>query len=393
MNSDFDIKHKKLRLVLFILALAVAVGAFTFGVYKITNKEPGIYTISASAPSDGETMTYANGFHLQYSFSGSSNDIKDQMKLIQDVYSKALERAYKLTDAEHEYANYTNLATINTGLLLNGGVWTGKPGDELYSILADAYARMEEGDGYSMFAGALWSEWESILVLNDPEDFDPLNDPEELERIREIAQNTAVSGNFYIGVGETDDEVTIAVNEAYFDLLEELEADMNVLSLGALREAYMLELTARALIRAGYAEGMLYTDSGLSAMLGDRMGTEYTLYTLNESGTEAATASEFVEGCSTCALFRAYPASENLYRGYIIDSEGQRYYRHEYFSLTDGAFRDVILSSLVILPETGPVEAAYFNYVLNTLETQEEVEEKIAELASSGVTVRVTYQK
>ena len=144
-------KHVGRRIVVFAVAFVVAVSAFAVGIYQATKKEPGYYVIAPAV--DRDAMRYANGITLEYYFSGSSSEIKDAMREVTDRYSAVLQRAYKLLDPVNEYPGFVNLATINR----NPGKEL-EVSEELFSILTDALDKTAEGQGFSLYAGALNAE-------------------------------------------------------------------------------------------------------------------------------------------------------------------------------------------------------------------------------------------
>ncbi|MBR6003454.1 MAG: hypothetical protein IK068_01880, partial [Lachnospiraceae bacterium] len=109
--KEYSKKQLIIRGVLSAFFFIAAIVIVTRGVYKITNKEPGLYKIEATA--DKDAMLYASGIRLSYYFDGKSNDIKTEEKAVTQIYSMALARAYKITDPYNEYEGYVNLCTIN----------------------------------------------------------------------------------------------------------------------------------------------------------------------------------------------------------------------------------------------------------------------------------------
>ena len=172
-------KHLGLRIAAFVLAFLAALTAFSLALTGIGRKEEGYYQIEANP--DEEAFLYASGVAFVYQFQGSSSDIRSALNELKNYYSVALKRAYILLDPVNTYEGYVNLATLNQHIGEDLEV-----SEELYNVLTDAARRTAAGEGYSMFAGAVYSEWNSILMLDDPERFDPVNDPEEARRLERL---------------------------------------------------------------------------------------------------------------------------------------------------------------------------------------------------------------
>ncbi len=278
-NHDLDIievsdKHVKLRTVIFVISFAVAVIAITFGVTRMGHKDPGFYVITPQA--DEEAMGYQNGVTFSCYFDGKSGEVKDGIKRAGVVYSQSLSTAYKLLDPKNEYAGFTNLAYLNAHF---GEEVT--LSEDLYNILTDAWEKTKEEKGYSMFAGALYAEWEGIRMLSEPEEYDPLMNEDEAERILKLREETANSACFDLRVMDASAHtVVITVDPAYTALLADLECDAPILDLNILHDAYEMELVRKALEAEGFNRGALVTDSGLTVNLSAQDQGEFALYTL-----------------------------------------------------------------------------------------------------------------
>ena len=57
-----SVKHKTLRIICFAISVVVGIGAFSYAIWKITNKEPDYYEIKADP--DEAVPLYANGIKL-----------------------------------------------------------------------------------------------------------------------------------------------------------------------------------------------------------------------------------------------------------------------------------------------------------------------------------------
>ena len=364
-------KHVPLRILGFVLALLLAVGAFTFGVTRIGYKDEGVYELTAAA--DTELPLYQSGIHAKFLFRGSSTQIKLALGQADKVYTEALKRYVKLLDAEQEYDGVVNVATLNARL--NQDV-TVSPA--LYAVLTDAWEKTQAGEGYSLFAGPLCAEWESILILTEPEDFDPLRNADEAERLRSLAAWTGQADG--LRLVEVDAEQCILRVEASEDclrLLEEMELEPRVLDLNLLREAYLLELVAAELEEQGLNEGYLSTDSGLILALSGQSTGEYVLYGYrNQIPQVAATAR--VEPGSAYSQLTAFPLITGVQTEfYAIEEEGKTHLRNPWLP-ADGLDRELLLSSGVLRKDGALAEACFENIRLRMAGSAGEIESQAA---------------
>ena len=349
-------KNITLRLIAFAAAFLVAVVAFTHGLTNLGSKGAGLQTVDALP--DEETPLYAANVTLTYAFTGSASENREQMNLLKRAYSSILKRSYILLDAEQSYENYVNLATLNAASGQAVDV-----GEELFGILTDACVKTGEGRGYNMFAGALYAEWNSILILDEPEDFDPLNNAEERTRIARLAEMTNDLSHFRLEVVDASRHtVRLDVSGDYRALLNEYELDAPVVDLNLLHDAYELQLIADALAAQGYENGYLTSSSGLTLALPGYASGEYCLYGLDgEEITPAATAA--VEAGSAFSQFRSFAHYAGEYSFYTVSDGGRSYFRHPYLPAF-GDYPNVIASSCALSGKGNAVGACYANICL-----------------------------
>jgi len=353
-------KHLRLRTVLFILAVLVAVAAFAVGITGLTRKSPGYNRIEVT---DKDLLRWNGAVDFEYLFEGSGAVMRVQSKELQGIYGEALGWAEKLLDASERYPGYANLATVNQ--CMGQDVTVSR---ELFDVLTDAWARTQAGEGYSMFAGPLWAEWSSLLLLEDPEEFDPAVDAEEAERLRRLAEVVNDPENFRFQIVDAQEHIIrFGVSEKLMRLLEELELSCPVLDLNALHDAYLLQLIAGRIEDRGYQNGFLTTPGGLTLTLSGK--TEGELRVFGLSGGKAIPAAKTpLQGGTAYGCARAFPLPEETYWYYSVEAEGQTYYRHPYFA-PDGKSPQTVRSACVIA-DSAP-EAMYQTLKLMWSETPE----------------------
>lgn len=380
MKLEVSSKHVKLRLILTILFFLIAVAAFTVGVLSIGRKYPGHQTIEAKT--DAEALLYNKAVGFRYYLDGSSNQIKRGINALTEVYTPLLSAAYKELDHQNTYTGVIGLATINRNMGTELVV-----SSRLYDILKDAYARTLEKKGFNMFAGALYKEWESILILEDPQDFDPSNSAFQAQRIAAIAAMVNDLDNFKLEfVNDEIHSVRLTVSQKYLDFCRENEIDAPVLDLNILRDAYRLDMIAQGLSEAGYTDGYLYTAEGLVLNMSSRV-LGYDLYTL-EGTTETVYASIQVGGPFGANTLTAFGMGSS----YSYRTTNPVYYRSRYFNVQTGDFSNIILSVTVIGNGISAVDAVLIDTELNNLTTEAQVADYAATLETRGLLVSYTLQ-
>lgn len=351
-------RNEKIRLVLFILAVGLAIFFFTRGVYGITNKKEDYYTVEAKKVDD--PGTYAQGINFTYFFDGTSNEIKSRKLEIEECYSDALLRVYKLTDPLNEYEGFNNICTINNN-----------PGkeievtEELFMILKDAYEKTLENKGFSMFAGSYYSHWNSILYLDDPAEFDPLIDSDEAKRLDALLSKTLEDDVFSLEFKDNN-MVVFNVSDDYTDYLKENEESLMCLDLNLLREAYMVKYTRDMLIMRGYTKGLITTEKGLLTDLGAYDCGGYNLFTVDAGKLDLKETVKVPAGGNMSGIC-AVPFDEKASGYYSIEKDGKTYYRNPFVALVPGGFTNYMESTYVASTEKNIVDVMYKNITVNTL--------------------------
>lgn len=358
-------KHLTARTVAFVLALVLAVGAIAFGVSRIGAKEPGWYDVEAAG--DDETVLFGRALRFRYRFQGSSAAINAELRVLQGAYSAALKRCAELLEPEERYHGVVNLASLNHSL---GETLTVDPA--LFAVLTEALALTERGEGYSLFAGGLYAEWDSIRYLDEPQPFDPLENPDEARRLETLAQLARRPGAFSLTVVDAETcALRLDADAAARTALEELELPGCILDLNLLRDAFLLRMLAGELERQGYTEGYLSAENGLSLALSGMEAITVGLSGLGDRGPESAALLPLEAGRACCAV-HAFPTAALGYGRYqLTDAAGRTVYRHPWLA-SDGAFPGVLLSAALLGED--PVDVCYDALRLFACESPEAVE-------------------
>lgn len=363
-------EHLWLRVIGFVLALAVAVGAFTFAVTSIGRKESGYQRIEAT--SDPEALQLSQSVDFQVYLKGSSGEIKRAVNELSAVYTPALLRVSRLLDAETEYEGLANIASLNA-----------HPGEdltvdaELYELLLDAQEKSRAGEGFLLFAGPFLRAWQDILYLAEPQDFDPLRSDTERERLQKLL--TAASDPANCALIPVDDEnhvLRLEISEEYRRVLRETEQEGPVLDLGLLHDAYELRLLRDALTQAGFGGGYLSMASGVTVVLPGNPGGELCLYGRRADGMTPAAVTPAVGG-RAASVIRCFAAREGEPGYYELDGV----LRHPRLPAS-GEHRSLLLGSMVVADD--PVEACLLNLRLQDCASADELQ---ALAAASGAQV------
>ena len=383
MKIKVSEKHIGLRIAVTAVAFVIAVVAFTIGVTSIGKKEPGYHSIEAKT--DAEALSYNNAVLYRYWFDGKSNEIKGKIRELTGVYTPVLAAAYKQLDHQNTYTGQVSIGTINKNL---GQIVSVSP--ELYAILKDAYAKTLEKKGYNLFAGALYAEWESIQILDNPDEFDPVNNEYIQSRLHAIAAVVSDLSNFNLEfLDDTTCSVRFSTSDAYKVFCTENEITAYALDLNLLKDAYMLSMMGESLVKEGYSLGHLSTKEGLALNTSPRGSLNFDMHT-REGENDTVYASVNLDGVFSAATFTAYGMGSDY--GYVLEHEGSKLYRHLYFDVRSADFADILMSATIISHDTDIVGNTYRSIILNTLKSEQDVKNYAATLEKEGKLVSYIFQ-
>ncbi len=386
MKLKVSDKHIILRVILTAIFFVIAVVAFTVGVTNIGKKTSGYQLIEGKT--DAEALTYNNSVHFKYWFEGSSNQIKRGIRDLEAEYTPILSAAYKQLDHQNTYTAQVGIGNINQSLGQEV-----KLSSELYAILQDAYAKTIEKKGFNMFAGALYDAWHSILILEDPEEFDPLNSEFQAQRLSAIAEVVNNLDNFKLEF-LPDNTVVFSVSDEYQAFCAQYEIDAYALDLNVLKDAYMLQWIGSSLVEKGFRYGYLFTEEGTVLNLSDRGSLDYGMYTLERDSkgslVEKAYATITLDGVFSASTLTAWGMGSDY--GYTMETEGRTVLRSQNFDVATGEQTDTVLSLTVIESDLDLVDAVYKAIQINNLDSAKDVEVSAKELESHGTLVSYILQ-
>lgn len=350
----FKEKKNIVRLVLFLLAAGTAVWGFTYGVARLGHKESGYQTITYE-DTHGDVL-YRSGLTLLYWAEGDSGTIRELTSAVRKVYSDSLWRNYTLLDARETYEGITNLASVNAC-----------PGEKtvlsgtLAEVLKDAWEKTEKNEGYSVLAGVLYDEWQTLLYLEDPSGDDPSADPAKAERLETLSAWTAPDSGLTLETETAEDgtfTVCLQMPEGYRKTLEEMETEAPTLDLNLMHDAYLMDLVAADLRAAGYTDGVLFSRSGFSLML--RTGDTLQVFLRQDDKEPVLTA----QGPAASVRFAAGERLSDGYGAYTVNSLK----RHYWFDARTGGFRNLVDTAVM----AGPPDAAALAWELIRLNCSED---------------------
>ena len=275
-----EVRRPGLRLILIILALAVAAGAFYYAFGRLTRVEPGWTVLEA----DGAAGTSAAAdFTLQVELGAGSEAPLTERKRLTGVYSSAARDAYTLYTTQEYLDGVSNLWYINH-----------HPGEDirlderLYRSLAESLS-----SGNWLYLGPVYELWDSVYFSREDreaEAADPRKDPETAalaERMTDYIRAGAVSLEL-----KENNCVRLAISPEYRSFGEEYGITRWI-DFGWQKNAYIADDMAEALTAAGWDKAVLSSKDGFIRCLDGRGAFALNLFADADGRVKQAALAEY----------------------------------------------------------------------------------------------------
>ena len=273
-KQEIQINRKNivLRVILFLFFLTVGVtfiALYFTGVLQFQKGYSKIEIIPENQNIKADKIVY-----YAY-FDGNSLSVRQNVKNLQGFYSPKANYVLMLTD---EYANYESRNNLKT-IADNEGKEV-EVDEVLYKILQDAYTKSKEEKNYSLLGYKLFLQWDVIIGLDGLSliNSDPSVNPETKSLLENQVQVIKEeSKREFLSFRNKDEKffVKASFTSEYKNILDDNDP---LLSLGVLKDAYIIDYLASQLEREGNKDGFLISSDGYIKALSDYQGGSYNLY-------------------------------------------------------------------------------------------------------------------
>lgn len=258
--SDMDVK---IRMILIVVFLSIAVVAMVAGFRSVLRVEPGWQEITVKA----ERPNCGDDFALNYDFSAAGSSATSQFKTLTALYSAACEDAFRIFSPDVEGSGTANVHDLNR-----------HPNETvtLEPVLYDALSLFVESGNRHIYLGNVYAEYERIFYSENEVEaasFDPAQNPEQAEYIAELAafaNDPAMIDLQLLG----DNQVKLLVSDAYLAFAQMYELE-NLVDFGWMRNAFIADYLAQTLMDHGFTNGYLASFDGFTRNL-DTRGNSYS---------------------------------------------------------------------------------------------------------------------
>lgn len=318
-------EHLKLRTVLMIVFLLIGVTAIGLGVSFLFGTDSGWREIEASSAG----VNCAGDFTLLYRLGEEGIPASQENRAIAAVYSAAAERGYRLFTADEEFEDLPNVAYLNS-----------HPNQEVEvdEGLYKAFAQIQEAGDRSLYLGPVYARYDDLFDCSDDSqtvDFDPYENPEVKAEYAEAAAFARDSGSVDLEL-LGGNRVRLKISKEYLAWAKENGAS-RFLDFSWMKNAFLADYLAEALIESGYTRGCLSSFDGFVRNL-DGSGEPYSLSLYDRVGETVypAAVMEYT-GPVGLVYLRDYGLSEPDRRHYYQYADGT--IRTSYLDVQDGLCR------------------------------------------------------
>ena len=336
----------KKRVVLFIVAIIVALGAFWYGISNLTKVEAGWYVIEATSASE---MNCAQDFEFRYYLGHSGVNSAAENKALNLLYTQATEDAYKIFNARESFADCKNLHYINRHP--NEPIRVGK-------ALYEAFTLMEETGSRYMYLGPALQEYNNLFFCmedSEAENVDPYLNEEQKAYIARVAEFAGNPEHIQLQRMENN-TVQLYVSDAYLAFAKEWGIT-DYLDLYILQDAFIIDYLADKLIQEGYTKGVISSYDGYTRCLGDETlmyGNE--VYSQPQAGIASVTAQVRYPGNTALVHFHQLQLNSVRELYYYQYQNGET--RTAYLDEKDGLCKAALPFLTATSPEAGCAEMA-----------------------------------
>ncbi len=323
--DEISSKKKKLRAVVAIFFMALAIAAITYGILSLFSTDPGWRVIEAAS---GVSEDIGGNIVFRYNTGQAGLSARSEYRLVKDAYAEAVTEASKSFGSDY-YSDTANLFALNSSPNTEVEI-----NDELYAALE----LIRNFGGREIYLAPIYEYYTSIFFAgsdSEAEVFDPYKNSKAAEYFAELCKFANDADSIGIKLNE-ERRAELYVSEEYLAYAEE-NGITEFISLGYIKNALAVDFISEKLTSSGYTHGNLSTVDGFVRNL-DSSSDEaysYNIFAANkEENTVTIAARLDYTGSIALVSLRSFPVAESEMAYYYVYSDGE--VRHSYIDASDG---------------------------------------------------------
>lgn len=319
----------KLRFLLVVCLILLAVGAFAYGIMHWLGKEDGWITIDVNSAAE---LNCGSEFIFQYYLGDNGLSATAEHKLVSESYSKACVKAYQLFHNK-EIGTVHNVGYINA-----------HPNEEIEvdEALYTAFEICAAYQNRNLYLGPVYELYDSLFYCEEDWEtasFDPAQNEELKEFFAEVAayaQNPDEVELQLLG----NNRIRLYVSESYLKYAKE-EYISNFIDFYWMKNAFITDYLADTMTSEGFTRGNISSYDGFVRNLDADSGTEYAFNLYDRTGNRVSLAGSMnYTGRKSIVYLRNYPMNSPDFQHYYEFEDGR--IRMPYLDTKDGMERTAL---------------------------------------------------
>lgn len=320
-------RHIKLRIVLVVLFIVIALAAFAVGIIFYLSTDAGWRQVEASASDTNCSSEFVFFYEIQ---EGGLNGTSEY-RAVASRYGEATVNAYRIFNEQEQFEGAYNLAYVNAHI--NEEV-------QVDGALYSAFELLESYGSRILYLAPAYSYYYNIFYAFSELDaalFDPYRNEEAAEYIAQIAA--------FANDGESidiellgDNTVRLNVSEEYEEFAEENEIDI-FLDFFMLKNAFIIDYISDYMVEGGFTEGILSSFDGYTRNIGGQQSYNIDVFDKSDEYVYVAGSVSGV-GPVSAVRFRNYTTGSSDYGYKYAFSDG--FVATNYVDAADGLYKSCI---------------------------------------------------
>ena len=318
--------HFHIRLIAVILLIALAAGAFVYGIYNYFHVDEGWTKITAESASD---INCSDDFVFLYNLGADKNSAKADLSDVTEIYTNTTVKAYRLFNADESFDNVKNINYINN-----------HPNEiiQVDSVLYNAFSVLNEYGNRYIFLAPLFEQYENMYYCTDDSEtkgYDPIQNEDIRKYFDDILAYAKSSNDITIELlGEN--RIRLNVSEAYVSYARENQTD-RFIDFYWMKNAFIIDYIADSLMAEGLTYGSISSYDGFVRNLDDS-GESYTFNIFDRVGNMVYGAASLKYSHKNSIVYlRDFAMNSRDVSHYYEFSDGEL--RNPYISMSDGLCR------------------------------------------------------
>lgn len=332
LHFELSDKNRTVRWVLIVILLIIAAVSITVGLTRGLEVPAGWQSVSGNTTG----LNCGENFILRYEYGAGEASATAESKALELLYGKTVEDAWKLFYNEAGATDLKGIFEINQ-----------HPNEEI-TIAGGLYKALEQmvsSGSRVLYLAPVYAEYDRVFYSDNDaaaKEFDPGQNADQRDYVQILADYARDPESIQL-VLSAGNKVKLQVSQEYLSFAKQNEVQ-NLIDFGWLRNAFIADFIADALMADGFTNGYIASTDGFTRNL-DQRGNSYGLNLFNKNGNSAEMAAVMnYSGPKSLVFLRGYP---------LYDQESDRYY----------IFADGRIVTAMIDPADGQSKAAMDNLV------------------------------